>query len=166
MEENEQGFSINDDKAAEWAIKKIAAETAETQRLVKVCDEMIAEYALKKQQYAEQLKSKTAYFKGLLNGYFLTVPHKETKTQETYKLPSGKLVYKYAKPKYEVDNLVLADFLANNGFDEYVEVTPKAKWGEFKKLVDVVDGKVVDANGQIVEGVSVEMTMPEFEVEI
>ena len=62
--------------------------------------------------------------------------------------------------------LVLADFLANNGFDEYVEVTPKAKWGEFKKLVEVVDGKVVDANGQIVEGVSVEMTQPEFEVEI
>ena len=165
MEENEQ-FSINNDKAAEWAIKKIAEETAETKRLTDVCDEMIAEYALKKAQYAEQLDGKTAYFKGLLNGYFLTVPHKETKTQETYKLPSGKLVYKYAKPKYEVDNLVLADFLANNGYNEFIEVTPKAKWGEFKKLVDVVDGKVVDENGQIVEGVSVEMTQPEFEVEI
>lgn len=165
MEENEN-FAINDDKAAEWALKKIAAETAEAKRLTDVCDEMIAEYALKKAQYAEQLESKTAYLKGLLNGYFLTVPHKETKTQETYKLPSGKLVYKYAKPKYEVDNLVLADFLANNGYNEFVEVTPKAKWGDFKKLVDVVDGKVVDENGQIVEGVSVEMTQPEFEVEI
>ena len=145
MEENEQGFSINNDKAAEWAIKKIAEETAETKRLTDVCDEMIAEYALKKQQYAEQLDGKIGYLKGLLNGYFLTVPHKETKTQETYKLPSGKLIYKYAKPKFEVDNLVLADFLADNGYGEYVEVTPKAKWGEFKKLVNFVDGKVVDA---------------------
>jgi len=166
MEENEQGFIVDTDAKAEWAIKAIEKETAETQRLVKVCDEMIAEYALKKLQYAEQLDGKTAYFKGLLNGYFNSVEHKKSDTRETYKLPSGKLVYKYPKPKFEVDNDLLADFLIINGYNDYVEETPKAKWGEFKKLVEVVDGKVVDANGQIVDGVSVEMTAPEFEVEI
>lgn len=165
MEEQEQ-FVVDNDGKAEWAIKKIAEETAEAKRLTDVCDEMIAEYALKKLRYAEQLESKIAYFKGLLNGYFLTVPHKETKTQESYSLPSGKLVLKYPKPKFEVDNDKLADFLITNGYNDFVEETPKAKWGEFKKTVAILGEKVIDANGQIVEGVSVEMTQPEFEVEI
>jgi len=166
MEEYEQGFTIDTDGKAEWALTKIKEEEAETQRLVNICKEKIEEYEMKIQVYQGQHENKIAYFKGLLNGYFNSVPHKATKTQESYSLPSGKLRLKYPTPKFDIDEEVLADYLADNGFDDYLKVIPRPQWGTFKKTVEVVGDKVVDENGQIVQGVTVTMTQPEFEVEI
>lgn len=165
-EKDEQKFIVNDDGKAEWCLSKIAEETKETQRLINVCAEKIAEYQTKIRKFEEAHENKIEYLQGLLNGYFLTVPHKATKTMESYALPSGKLKLKYPAPKFEVDNLILADYLSNNGLDDYLEVIPRAKWGEFKKTVAVVGDKVVDTNGQIVDGVTVTMTQPEFLVEV
>ena len=35
----------------------------------------------------------------MLGEYFKTVPHKKTKTQEAYQLPSGKLILKKQEPE-------------------------------------------------------------------
>ena len=82
-EQFDEGFIINNDNLAEWALKKISEERAEAQRYINVCDTMINEYSLKKQKATEQLNNKTGYLTAKLQEYFATVPHKASKTQET-----------------------------------------------------------------------------------
>lgn len=165
-EQFEESFVINNDGLAEWALKKIAEETAESQRYINVCDTMIAEYTRKRQKAQEQLENKTAYLRSKLQEYFATVPHKATKTQETYKLPSGTLKLKYGTPEFIRDETILVDWLKKNGYEDKVKVKETADWAEFKKGITVSFDKVLTADGEVVEGVTAQERPNTFEVEI
>ena len=94
--------------------------------------------------------------------YFATVEHAATKTQETYRLPTGKLKMKLAFERMVPDEESLI-----TDFPNFTERTPTLKWGELKKRLQIVDGKVIDTEtGEIVQGVSVEMAPPKFIVEV
>lgn len=77
-------FVIDNDWKAEWAMRKIAEEEAEKNRLVEICQQAIDEYQAKIDVYNKSLENKTSYLRSLLAQYFETVPHKKTKIQETY----------------------------------------------------------------------------------
>jgi hypothetical protein len=159
-------FSINTDLLAEWALGKIAEEKEETQRLSSVCESKIAEYEEKIQQYKKQFETKTSYFRGQLQQYFESVPHKATKTQESYKLPSGTLKLKFQNPEFKQDETIFLKWLKDNDKLDFIETKEKSKWGELKKVCTVSDGKVLTADGEIVEGVEVIEKPSIFEVEI
>lgn len=165
-EEVKEGFIINNDNLAEWALRKIAAEQVDSQRYINVCDTMIAEYNLKKQKALEQLESKTGYLKLKLQEYFAVVPHSATKTQETYKLPSGTLKKKFGGNDFVRDETAFIKWLKDNGHKDKVRVEETANWGEFKKTIKVVNDKVVTNDGEVVEGVTVKKKPDTFEVEI
>lgn len=164
--EAEEGFAINNDNLAEWALKKIAEERAETQRMINVCQTFINEYQMKAENYSKQYESKTAYLKEQLRLYFESVPHKATKTQETYKLPSGTLKRKFGTPEFKVDNDILVKWLEDNEFGSYVKTEKKAQWGELKKTVTVRSDKIISVNGEIIDGVTAQERPDSFEVEI
>lgn len=163
--DEQQAFVINNDGAAEWAIKVIADATAEHQRLVNVCDTAISEYQYKKQRYAEKLERETGYLKAQLQTYFETVPHKATKTQETYELPSGKLKLKYATNEFIKDDEKLVQWLKDYNKTDYIQTVEKPKWGELKKACSVSGTSVIDPDGLIIEGVVVEKKPEKFEIE-
>ena len=166
-EEVQEGFVINNDKLAEWAICKISEECVESQRYINVCETMINDYRLKIQKEQEKLESKTGYLKAKLQEYFATVQHKASKTQETYKLPSGTLKLKYGTPEFVKDDTKLAAWLKSNSLTDYYEEKTVPKWGELKKSPDVIvaDGKVLFA-GEIVDGITANDRPDSFEVEI
>ena len=161
-----EGFVIDNDVKAEWALKKISEEKAEAQRYINICDTMISEYTFKKQQATEKLESKISGLRSLLQQYFETVPHKATKTQETYKLPSGQLKMKYPGPEFARDEEKLLNYLKENGMPEYIQTKESAKWADLKKVVTVSGDKVITEDGQIVDGVTVVERPPVFEVEV
>lgn len=168
--EGHEGFKIDNDGAAEWALKKIQEETAEANRIIMVCQTMINEYQAKANKAREQLENKTAFLKEQLRQYFNAVPKKVTKTAETYSLPSGNLKLKIKEPEFVRDEKLLGKFLFENNYKGYFEIVPKAKWAELKKLIgtelEVQDGIVVDTtNGLIVEGVTVQERDNEFIIE-
>ena len=165
-EDVQEGFSINNDKTAEWALKVIAEENAETQRYINVCETWVAEYSMKAQKAREKLEGKTAYLRQQLQEYFVTVPHKATKTQETYKLPSGTLKRKFGTPEFVRDETLLVAWLKNNGYEDKVKVKETADWAEFKKLVTQSDNKVVTTDGEIVDGVTLLERPDSFEIEV
>ena len=164
--ETQEAWTCKNDSEAEWALKKIAEERVETQRYVNVCNTMAAEYQFKAQKACEQLESKTAYLKQQLQEYFATVPHKATKTQETYKLPSGTLKLKYGTPEFVRDETALVKWLKANGYEDKIKTKETADWAEFKKCVGIQSGKVVTLDGEIVEGVTANERPNSFEVEI
>lgn len=159
-------FVIDSDQKAEWALAKIREEQAEAQRIINVCKSMILHYEEQIKKAEEDFEKKTAYLKSQLEQYFETVEKRRTKTQEVYKLPSGTLKRKFPKPKYEIDDEKFVKWLKDRKLDDYIKIEEKPKWAEFKKATKTVGNKVVDENGEIIEGITVVDRPPVFEVEV
>lgn len=142
----EEIFRIDNDKTADWAITQIKEAEEERDRLVTLAQDQIADL----QDRIEALKTKcdndTAYLKSLLGEYFRTVPHKETKTQETYKLLSGILVFKKPSVKINHNDDKLVEYLENSEGTDYIKVKKSVDWAEFKKNLVISDsGEIIDS---------------------
>jgi len=160
-------FNITDDKTADWAVRKIAEEEAEYERLKTLACEQIDEITEKVEAAKKRFDSNTNYLRSKLAEYFQGVPHKVTKTTEKYALLSGTLVLKKSskKPKQDADKLT--EWLAANGYTDFIKTEQSPIWGEFKKLLDC-SGEVVTIaeTGEIVEGVTLEDAPEEFKIDI
>ena len=113
-EDMQKGFSIKDDVVADWAVKKIAVEHAELERLKAIAEQQIEEINMKIKHEEEVVNRRTSFLKGCLNQYFHSVPHKATKTQESYKLLSGSLVMKLGSQKMIKDDAELVTYFHQN----------------------------------------------------
>lgn len=162
-------WTISNDTSADWAVRKIAEEREELNRLKSLAEEQIAKIQAKIDAAEKRCLSNTSYLTSKLSEYFATVPHRSTKgkTKETYKLLSGTLTYKFGKPDLKPDNAELVNYLKKSGKNELIKTEEKPMWGEFRKLLSVVDGTVIDTEtGEIVECVTVEERPDTFTVDI
>lgn len=155
------GFRVTDDKAAQWCMKKI--QEAEADRAM-----WKAHYEAQMQKVNESADSAVAYFTARLEEYFASVPHKATKTTESYSLPGGKLILKRQQPEYKVDDAALVPWLEESFMGQLVNVEKKADWAGLKKIVAVTpDGAhVATDDGEIIPGVTVTQRPDVFKVEM
>lgn len=144
MESESEGFKIENDNTCDWAIKTIKKETEEIERLIKIADSEIEELQQKKEALKKSLESKTGYLKSKLFEYFGQVEHKETKTQASYKLLSGSLVFKKPTQKMEPNREKLLEYVKANNMPEFVKTKEDIDWAAYKKECQIVDGKVVN----------------------
>ena len=158
----EEGFVVDNDVKAEWVIQKKRECEAELNRILETSWAMIETYKSVIQTESDRAAEEIARFDGMLLRYFETVPHQATKTQETYRLPTGKLKLKLASERMVPDNEALMSV-----YPAFVVQKPDFQWGELKKRLQIVDGKVIDAEtGEFVEAVAVEAVPPKFIVEV
>lgn len=166
--EQEQGFTINDDNKADWAIKKIKSERAETERLKSIALNQIVELQNKLVELDRELENKTAFLMGELNKYFDTVDEgkKETKTQYSYKLLSGTIYCKKPTKKMnKTDDTEIIEYLQRSGKDEFIKVKSTLDWAEYKKTLAIAGDKVIDSEtGEIIPGIEVEDIPETFEI--
>ena len=162
----QEGWKVTDDSAAEWALVKLREEENESKRIVDQCQAQIDFYQSRIQQEQERLSHSSGFLKAQLMEYFATVPHKKTKTQETYRLPSGNLKLKYGKLQYRHDDKALLKFLQDRDMTDYIKTTQAPKWGDIRKTLVPAGDKAVNSDGEIVEGVTVEQGPEEFKVEV
>lgn len=156
-----EGFTVRDDGAAEWCLKKIREAQADVKKWE-------AHYAAQLERVKAEADREIAYFTAKLEEYFDQVPRKATKTQESYTLPGGKLIRKKQQPKFTVTDADTLPWLAENKLWDMIETRQSVKWAELKKTVTVTpDGAhVTTADGEIVPGVSVEQRPDVFRVEV
>ena len=153
-------FTVDNDHKAEWAARKIREARQDTQKWTEYYERQLS--AIRRANEETE-----AYFAALLADYFETVPHKATKTQESYSLPTCKLVLKAQQPEFNRDEAVLCDYLDKKGRDDLVKITRRADWAALKKTLRVMeDGTCVDADGEVVEGVQAFSRQPEFKIEM
>lgn len=165
--ENQVDFRITDDKTADWAVCKIAEERAEFERLNSLADEQINEIMFKVEEAKKRLENNTRYLKDKLSEYFSGVKHKVTRTAEKYVLLNGTLKLKRGGVKPKPNDERLLEWLAANGYTDYIKTEQSPRWGEFKKILDFSNGAaVVKETGEIVEGIGFEEVPDEFDVEI
>lgn len=100
----------------------------------------------------------------MLRAYFETVPHRKTSTQESYRLPSGKLVIKAQEPEYQRDDAQILKHLKQTG-GKYIKVSESVDWARLKKSLMVVGDTVADEEGNIIPGITVIDRDPVFSVE-
>jgi len=156
--ENED-FVIDTDAKAEWALKKIAEARADRDAWVKWYEDKIAEIKA-------QTDFNTMNLERLLAEYFATVPHKKTKTQESYPLKSGKLILKTQNPEYKRDDKTVIDWLKQNNGGQFIKVKEELSWADLKGATAVLDNHIVTIDGEIVPGVEVIEREPKFIVEV
>lgn len=164
LKDEKTEFVVTNDNVADWAIKKIKDEVNERDRLISIAENQIAELKDKISKIKENCENSTSFLKSKLDEYFDKVEHKSTKTQESYALLSGKLVKKYGGNKAVYEDEKLIEWLKNTA-PEYIKTIEKPQWGEYKKRINMIDGKAIDTEtGEIVDCIVVEKTPDTFDV--
>ena len=143
-----EGFVIDTDAKAEWALKKIKEARADR-------DKWVAWYKEQIQTITEQTDFDTMNLEHMLAEYFATVPHKKTKAQETYKLPGGRLILKTQNPEYKRDDATVIAWLKKNNMSQFVKVKTELDWAGLKDATAVFEGHIVTEEGEVIPGVEV-----------
>lgn len=165
--EGSQQWRITDDSCADWAVNKIAEERAELERIRALAEEQIARIEEKLEAAERRCENGTNFLTSKLAEYFETVPHKKTKTKESYRLLSGTLAKKLGSPQMKPDDEKLLEYLKSSGNVDMIKTTESPRWGEFKKCLTIVGGQVIDSTtGEVVEGVDIIDKPDSFTVEV
>lgn len=155
---------ILNDQDAEEAVRLLLSARKEKDRLLSLVDAERARLDMQETQITEKYDGEIAYYSELLSEYFKTVDTRETKTQRSYQLLSGRLIYKKLKTVPERDEKILLPWAKENA-PEFVQVSESVRWGDIKPLLTVDGDRVVyTATGEVVEGLGVVETGGEFEV--
>lgn len=162
MIEEEKPWTITDDASAEWAMEQIANANAELEKWTTFYAERLGKIEATTQNTIQ-------YFTAKLKEYFETVPHHQTKTQESYELPSGKLVMKAQQPEFIREDEKLIAWAKENGKGEFIKTKEVLDWSKMKKEFagyQLMDGKPVDPfTGEVIEGLIVAEREPKFTIE-
>jgi phage host-nuclease inhibitor protein Gam len=162
-----EGFVVDSDQKAEWALRKIREHRADANRMAIVCNAEIERYEQIRKEASDKCARDCAYLESLLHAYFVTVPHKATKTQESYKLPTGALKQKIREPEYVRTDAEILAWLNEQGMSDYIEVKTSPKWADLKKVI-AANGEAViyPETGEIIPGVKIVERDPVFMVEV
>lgn len=153
------GYVIDTDAKAVWAIRKIREARADRDRWVKWYEDKIKEIT-------EQTDFNTMNLERMLAEYFATVPHKKTKTQESYQLPEGKLVLKTQNAEYKRDDKTVIEWLKANNMTDFIKTKEELAWSDLKGATAAFEGHIVTDDGEIVPGIEVIEREAKFIVEV
>lgn len=162
-------FEVDNDMKAEWVLSKIRRIRADQK---KETDELERQMQFYKDQIAAVDKcadEDVAFFESMLTGYFANRMEegftKETKTQISYKLPTGKLMIKHQAPEFEKDEAAVIAWAKQNG-GQYVKTKESLDWDKLKKTISVVGENAVTKDGEVIPGVKVLEREDKFVVEV
>ena len=162
-------FNVDNDMKAEWCLNKIRTVRAEQQRETDELARQMKFYMDQMEIINKRADEEVAFFESMLQPYFSSRIDegfaKSTKTQVTYKLPTGKLILKKQAPDFQRNNADLLSWLKKNR-PEFVKVEESPNWADLKKTVKIVGESVSTADGEIIPGVKVIEREDKFEVEV
>ena len=154
-----EAFVIDTDAKAEWALAKIREARADR-------DRWIEWYQKKIQEITEQTDFNTMNLERMLFEYFATVPHKVTKTQESYSLPGGKLILKTQNPEFKRDDKTVIEWLKQNGQTQFIKTKEELAWSDLKSKTAVLNGKLFSEDGEEIPGVEIVEREAKFTVDV
>ena len=154
-----EGFVIDSDAKAAWALDRIREARADR-------DEWVAWYEAKIAEIKAQTDFDTMNLEHMLAEYFQTVKHKKTKTQETYSLKNGKLVLKTQNPEYKRDEKAVIAWLKDHDGAQFIKTKEELDWAGLKEHSAALDGKLFSEDGEEIPGVEVISREAKFIVEV
>lgn len=155
--ESPEGFVVDSDAKALWVLEKIRKARAER-------DDLVEWYKAQTKKIEEQTEFNTMLLEKMLADYFMQVPHKKTKTQESYSLPGAKLLLKKQQPEYKRDDKTAIAWLKENGGGQFIKTKEELDWSALKDASGVVDGKIIFGETVNEDGEIVQIAVPGIEV--
>ena len=134
-------------------------------KIIEDRDELISYYEDQIAKVKADADYKIGFIDRALFAFFQTVEHKKTKTQESWSIPSGKLILKKQAPEFKRDEKTVIDWLKQNGGTDYVKTVESLDWANLKKDTTVVGSTIVNNDGEIIPGVEVIEREDKFVVE-
>lgn len=162
-------FVVDNDMKAEWCLNKIRKIRNEQKREIDELQRQMQFYQDQMDAVTKQAQSEIDFFESMLRGYFADRTDsgfaKESKTQISYKLPSGKLILKHPQPEFVRQDDELIGWLKKNA-SQFIKVKETPDWAELKKTVTINGENVVTKDGEIIPGVKVVESEDKFVVEV
>src|SRR5690606_40453936 len=163
MEAHDDGFKIDNDDKAEWAVRKIRQAQLAIEKRRQFVQSEIERLQAWQQMMDEREQATIDRMTSLLRPYFESLRPQLGK-RKSYSLPSGVLQVRTAQVSYARDEEQLLPYARQVGM---LKVRESVDWAELKKRLrpasDHVGAPVVDVEtGEIVPGVTV--AEPEREV--
>lgn len=157
QEEISTQYKIDNLDSLDWAFRKVTAYRADLAEQEAYAQEQIRkvnDWLAKERAKSER---NISFFERLVSEYHAKILAENPK-KKSISTPNGKVQSTTRKPsivKPDDDRLPqIIEYAEQNEFAEFVEVKKSLKWAEFKKELKLTDDlKVVDSNGQIVEGI-------------
>lgn len=162
-------WKVDNDSSADWCIDKIKEIQADYNRFSIVAKERISQLQMKLDKEKEKVDNEISFFESKLREYFETVDKKETKTQLSYKLPSGNLKMRKGKLDFDYDKDKLLTYAKENSLEELIKTSESFTWSEFKKKIEIQDNNIISKEtGEVleIEGLAVIEKPSEFKVEV
>lgn len=156
MPKQEQ-FTITDDNAANWALRKITQLKAAQARRAQFADAEIQRITSWQKQRDEADEQSIAYFTSLLEMYFNNLRDSgKLGKKKSWSLPHGVLKIRRTQPKFARDDKAILAWAQENA-PEVVQDVPKLLWTELKDRLTVTDTmRAIDSvTGCLVEGLQV-----------
>lgn len=158
-------YDIEQVSAIMREVKEIEEQVKEVE---KMRDEAIAHANAFYQKQMEKLTKEREWRESQVIDYHERLLE-ENPSRKTIETPFGKIKSTTRKATFKKpDNDVLLAVLETNGYENLIEekVTRTPDWANFKKSLKIMDERVVDENGLIIEDVEIEPAAVTFKVEV
>ena len=168
FEESEEGkkeFTLDTPEKVDWAIEQIIDEQKRFELYKQAINGKIEKLKCELVNEKEASGHRTSWLRFKLGEYLQRddVPAKDTKTQLSLKMPSGTVKYIKSKPEFIKDDNILLNFIKEND-SEFIKTKESINWKDFKTTLNIVGNDVFNADGVIVDGITIEDTVPKVEV--
>jgi hypothetical protein len=158
LTEEQQGFIIDNDEKADWAIRKVLRLQQKNNDIKQLAELQINKIKQWQERESEGNDSSINYLTALLAPYAKSQLDGKKKT---VKMPSGNVSFRSVSPGYfiagnKVDgkNQRLIDHVKKSD-PEYLKIEESVNWSEFKDtLTPLSTGKVLTNDGEVLDFIS------------
>lgn len=151
-DEARQAWRIHSDREAAWAMRKLAAAVAETERVTQAAaDEIDALKAWRDAALAGPTHD-AEFFEAALVAYRLELEERNPELPKTYKVPGGVIARRKRPDTYRVtDDQAFIAWALDTGLEHLLHIEPRTSG--LKAFTANDEGTLVTADGEVVPGV-------------
>ena len=165
-------FVVDNDMKAEWCLSKIRTAKKNAEREIEELTRQMEFYKARMDQVQQEYEEERNFFQEMLLPYFNNRVEsgfaKESKTQVSYPLPTGKLLLKHREPEYDykTKQKEAIEWLKKNDGKQFIKVKEELDWKALKATVTVSGNGVCNEGGEVIPGITVTNREDEFIVEV
>lgn len=159
-----EGFTINDENKANWALRKIKQMKDTIEKNNALAQAEIDKIEDWRERENEKSQTSIDYFQSLLAQYALEQRERDPKFK-SLNLPNGRIGFRKRQPKWIYDNDKVIETLEKANLSDFIRVTKAPSKADIKKAFEVAGDKVVNPDtGEVLEGITVEQQDDNFSV--
>lgn len=161
-----EAFSVKDDKAANWALRKIKHLQGQQESNNQLAQEEVDKIQEWNKGANDKLQRDIDYFQSLLANYAMEKRQEDPKFKKL-ELPNGKISFRKQQPQWDYDKKSIVNTLRDSGLSELIRMKEEPDATKIKKVLEVLNGRAINPDtGEIIPGITVIDREDAFKVEV